>query len=205
MRRLPEAYHIDITILNKKSRVACFEVFSRLFSSLSPRFLSLALFYFIYFLVVFFPFLEFLFALPPSRPLFSSSILSVCRARIGNSHRDRGERTSWKVSFSTFSTYKNFANKHSSAPFVAPWQASCSCVCVLTCQERRKITKSSLSLYSIFIRKFHAKKTHFFFFFLRSLISSFLYLSDVLMCIHTYIYVYICIHIYMHVLCILKY
>lgn len=157
---------------------------------------------YLFFLVVFFPFLEFLFALPPSRPSFSSSILSVCRARIGNSHRGRGERTSWKVSFSTFSTYKNFANKHSSAPFVAPWQASCSCVCVLTCQERRKITKSSLSLYSIFIRKFHAKKTHFFFFFFA--ISN-LEFSLSIRCVNVYTYMYICIHMYTYIYACIMY
>lgn len=156
---------------------------------------------YLFFLVVFFPFLEFLFALPPSRPSFSSSIFSVCRARIGNSHRGRGERTSWKVSFSTFSTYKNFANKHSSAPFVAPWQASCSCVCVLTCQERRKITKSSLSLYSIFIRKFHAKKTHFFFFFAISNLE----FSLSIRCVNVYTYMYICIHMYTYIYACIMY
>ena len=178
MRRLPEAYHIDITILNKKSRVACFKVFSsRLFSSLSPRFLSLALLYFTFIYLFFFfwsfsLFLNFCSAIATiySLPLF------VCRARDdGNSapieENERVEKFFFSF-FSTFSTLQKFRKQ----AFVSTFRCTLTSIVFMCMRINVSIKKEEklrravslyiyIYIYSIFIRKFHAKKTHFFFLF----------------------------------------
>lgn len=205
MRRLPEAYHIDITILNKKSRVACFEVFSRLFSSLSPRFLSLALFYFIYFFGCLFPFSWILVRTSAIATiiLFLYSFSLSCE---NWKFAPRSRRTNELKSF-VFHVFN--VQKFRKQAFVSTFRCTLTsivfmCMRINVSRKKKNYEEQSLSIFNIY-KKISCEENSFFFFFLRSLISSFLYLSDVLMCIHTCIYVYICIHIYMHVLCILKY
>lgn len=178
MRRLPEAYHIDITILNKKSRVACFKVFSsRLFSSLSPRFLSLALLYFtfIYLFFFFWSFSLFLNSCSAIATIYSLPLF-VCRARDdGNSapieENERVEKFFFSF-FSTFSTLQKFRKQ----AFVSTFRCTLTSIVFMCMRINVSIKKEEklrravslyiyIYIYSIFIRKFHAKKTHFFFLF----------------------------------------
>lgn len=202
MRRLPEAYHIDITILNKKSRVACFEVFSRLFSSLSPRFLSLALFYFIYFFGCLFPFSWIL----VRTSAIATIILFLYSFRLSCENwkfAPRSRRTNELKSF-VFHVFN--VQKFRKQAFVSTFRCTLTsivfmCMRINVSRKKKNYEEQSLSIFNIY-KKISCEENSFFFFFFA--ISN-LEFSLSIRCVNVYTYMYICIHMYTYIYACIMY